>query len=64
MSELNVNTEQAVSYILALCGIHSPSGYVKKAVEYLENELVSFGLKPVRSLKSSVLCDLGGEGGF
>lgn len=62
MAKQNVYTAQAIDYILALCGIHSPSGYVKKAVEYLEIELKGMGFTPVRSRKNAVLCDLGGEG--
>lgn len=52
----------AVEQLLALCAIPSPTGFTRKAEEYLLKELKTLGYGPWQSRKGNVLCCLGGEG--
>lgn len=54
--------DYAVERIIELCKIASPSGFTKKAEEYLFNEFSKIGYTPTFSNKRSMLVDLGGEG--
>ncbi len=45
-----------------LMNIPSPTGYTKKAQEYLVAELEKMGFKPYTPHKGGVICDIGGEG--
>ncbi|HNT52793.1 MAG TPA: hypothetical protein PKH19_05270, partial [Candidatus Syntrophosphaera sp.] len=54
--------QYAVSQIVKLCRIPSPSGYTGLVREYLLNELRDLGCQPSLSHKGSVLACLGGEG--
>ncbi|MEI6284919.1 MAG: M42 family metallopeptidase [Bacillota bacterium] len=54
--------DYSVEQILALCAIPSPSGYTKKASEYLISELIALGYSPSVSNKGAVLVELGGTG--
>ncbi len=55
-------TQEAVDHTLALCRIPSPTGFTKQAEEYVRDSLAAAGFSPIRSVKGSILCDLGGEG--
>ena len=45
-----------------LMNIPSPTGYTKKAQDYLVAELEKLGFKPYTPYKGGVICDIGGEG--
>ena len=61
MSE-NFYLNYAVSQVVNLCEIPSPSGYTIKAEEYLINELIGLGYMPTQTNKGSVVVELGGKG--
>ncbi len=54
--------ELAVAHIRALCEIPSPTGFTKKAEQYLIGELTKMGFAPERTPKGTVVCHIGGEG--
>lgn len=54
--------EYAVSQIMELCKVPSPSGFTKKITGYLSTEFTKLGYMPRFSNKGSILVDLGGEG--
>ena len=55
-------TELAVAHITALCEIPSPTGFTKKAEQYLLNALTSMGYAPERTPKGTIVCHIGGQG--
>jgi len=55
-------TDYAIEQIIQLCKTPSPSGFTKKATQYLEQELSKLGFKAEYSRKGSILATLGGEG--
>ncbi len=55
-------TELAVAHIQALCKIPSPTGFTRKAEQYLLNALTQMGYAPEHTPKGTVICHLGGEG--
>ena len=48
--------------LYALTAIPSPSGFTKKATDYLLSELTALGFTPERSRKGNVFVTLGGSG--
>jgi len=54
--------EFAVDQIETLCKIPSPSGFTKKATDYLIDQFVEMGFKPISTRKNSVLVEIGGKG--
>lgn len=52
----------AVSQVVNLCKIPSPSGFTKKAEKYLLEELSALGFSPYQTNKGSVVAEIGGEG--
>jgi putative aminopeptidase FrvX len=54
--------DYAVEQIIHLCNIPSPSGFTRKAEQYLHNVFTSLGYQPTFTNKRAVLIDLGGEG--
>lgn len=54
--------EYIIDQLKKLMSIDSPSGFTKKAAEYLMGELEKLGYKPEMTRKGCVLCCLGGEG--
>ncbi len=54
--------DYAVEQTVALCRIPSPTGYTKRAAQYLMDELVRLGFAPQMTNKGAVLCCLGGQG--
>ena len=54
--------DYAVSYMQKLLSIPSPTGFTKKATDYLMDTLKSLGFAPETTRKGAVLCELGGEG--
>lgn len=54
--------EYAVEQIVNLCNIPSPSGFTRKAEQYIFNEFTTLGYKPTFTNKRAILIDLGGEG--
>lgn len=52
----------AVTHIVNLCRIPSPTGFTGKVRRYLQDELGKLGYKPVLTRKGSVLVCLGGSG--
>ena len=52
------HTEYALEQIQNLLKIPSPTGFTKKATDYLLDELRAMGYEPVRTLKGAVLCHL------
>jgi putative aminopeptidase FrvX len=54
--------DYAVEQIIKLCNIPSPSGFTRKAEQYLLDELTRLGYCPQLTRKRAVRVDLGGEG--
>ncbi len=54
--------EYTINTLKKLMAIDSPSGFTKKAAEYIMDELKSLGFMPEMTRKGCVLCCLGGEG--
>lgn len=54
--------DETVKYITELCAIPSPSGFTRKAEEYLFSFFTALGLKPEYTVKRSVKVCLGGKG--
>jgi putative aminopeptidase FrvX len=54
--------DSAVEHALALCAIPSPTGFTKGAEAYVEAALRASGFAPTKSVKRSILCELGGSG--
>lgn len=54
--------EYTLEQLKKLMAIDSPSGFTKKAAEYIMNELSALGYEPEMTRKGCVLCCLGGEG--
>ncbi len=54
--------ELAVAHIKALCEIPSPTGFTKKAEQYLINALAEMGYTPHSTPKGTLICNIGGEG--
>ena len=54
--------EYVLSQLKNLTSIDSPTGFTKKAAEYVANELKAMGYEPKITLKGGVLCCIGGEG--
>ena len=50
--------------LYTLTSIPSPSGFTRKATDYLLSELSSLGYSPERSNKGNVFVTLGGSGGY
>ena len=48
--------------LYALTAIPSPSGFTKKATDYLLSELTALGFTPERSRKGNIFVTLGGSG--
>ncbi len=59
---MNLNVDKSIEYIKNLCSIPSPTGFTGKATEYLVNELEKMGFKPVKTVKGSVVVEIGGQG--
>ena len=55
-------TEYIKQQLKNILSIPSPSGFTKKAAEYMMQELGSMGYKPYMTNKGCVCVDLGGEG--
>ena len=55
-------TEYIKQQLKNTLSIPSPSGFTKKAAEYMMQELGSMGYKPYMTNKGCVCVDLGGEG--
>ena len=55
-----------LNYILdelkKIMAIDSPSGFTRKAADYIMQQLREFGFEPELTRKGCVLCCLGGEG--
>lgn len=51
----------AVEALKKLTAIDSPSGFTKKASEFVINELNNMGYSPILTRKGGVICDLGGN---
>lgn len=51
---------KTIDYILKLLSIPSPTGYTKNIVNYINNELISFGYKPYINNKGSLLVTIEG----
>lgn len=56
------NIDNLINYIVKLCQLPSPSGFTKKAENYLQNEFKKIGFATEITNKGSVVVDLGGEG--
>lgn len=60
-----MKTEEYVDYIVKqtvkILAIDSPSGYTKKAAEYVMGEYRKLGYEPKQTKKGGILVDLGGE---
>ena len=52
------HTEYALEQIQNLLRIPSPTGFTKKATDYLQKELSDMGYTPMRTLKGAVVCHL------
>ena len=52
----------AVERTLDLCRIPSPTGFTREAALFVESALRGYGFSPTRTVKGSVLCDIGGVG--
>ncbi|MGT2808914.1 peptidase M42 [Streptococcus iniae] len=50
-----------VNYITALTNIPSPTGYTKTIMDYVTNELSSFGYKPQRTYKGGLMVSVQGQ---
>jgi len=61
MKKTDHYTDYAVKSILALCKIHSPSGYTMEATEFLMSEISAMGFAPKKTRKNAVICELGGK---
>ncbi|PNT91016.1 M42 family metallopeptidase [Clostridium thermosuccinogenes] len=59
---MNGYIDYAVQQVINLCNIPSPTGFTKRVQNYLVEEFVNLGYKPVLTNKGSVLVDLGGNG--
>jgi len=55
-------SKYAVQQTMNMLAIPSPTGFTKAATDYLLKELSDMGYAPVRTVKGTVVCDLGGEG--
>ena len=60
-----INTEEYLEYILDqtknILAIDSPSGFTKKAADYVMNEYAALGYTPVKTVKGGILCEIGGD---
>ncbi len=54
--------DRAIHHVMELCRLPSPTGFTALAEGYVEQALQAAGLKSERTVKRSVLVDLGGEG--
>jgi len=54
--------EKVMGDTLNLCGIPSPTGYTEEAALYIENRLSESSVPFLRTVKGSVLAELGGTG--
>ena len=54
--------DRALRHAMELCRLPSPTGFTALAEGYVEKSLSDAGLEPARTVKRSVLVDLGGEG--
>ncbi len=55
-------TDYAVQQAITMLSIPSPTGFTRQATDYLLHTLTEMGYSPFRTIKGTVLCDLGGEG--
>ena len=55
-------TDFAVQETMNLLAIPSPTGFTRQATDYLMKTLTGMGYSPLRTVKGTVLCELGGEG--
>ncbi len=59
-----MNTETYFNYILSetkkILAIDSPSGFTKKAADYVLNAYRELGYEPVQTVKGGVFCEIGG----
>lgn len=50
-----------LNYITTLCQIPSPTGFTTTIMDYVANELTTFGYKPVRTAKGGILVTVNGR---
>jgi len=62
MADYQALAEEASRIALELCGVPSPSGMTRAAADRVAEELAQVGIDSERTVKGSVLCELGGEG--
>ncbi len=54
--------KNALTFMQELLAIPSPTGFTRKAADYVMDKLTGMGFQPVRQRKGGVWCELGGEG--
>jgi len=59
---MNIQTSYAVDQVMKMVSIPSPTGFTRKAEEYLLKTLTDLGFAPEHTPKGTVICCLGGEG--
>lgn len=57
-----MTTAYCVEQLQKLCSIDSPTGFTRRAADYLMEELTRLGYQPEKTRKGGVVCCLGGEG--
>ena len=62
MEDISIMINYALEQIQKLLSIPSPTGFTRKATDYVFDTLSAMGFSPVRTVKGAVLCHLGGEG--
>ncbi|MBQ9972306.1 MAG: M42 family metallopeptidase [Firmicutes bacterium] len=58
---MNKYMEYAVSKLPEIMAIDSPSGYTSDFIDYLKGEFETLGYSPVKTIKGSLIVDLGGN---
>lgn len=62
MSELNINTQAVVDFMVGLLNIHSPTGYYKEAIEYTQKAFEALGTLEIwQTRKGALVAKLKGE---